>query len=144
MGVDKRIEKIIKNRDFWILAIILIFGFYSGLFKDLFNSLSFNSDETRVARLEIDDGNKKRAFEGEIISGMSVLDALTASSKVGDFEVRYALINDSTDIMDINGLAEDGISQKKWNFYLNGEKIDAALAHKIQIGPGDKILVKFE
>ena len=114
----------------------MAFGFYTGLFQDLFSS-------PPVARLEIDYGSRRRAFEGEIMSEMSVLDALLASSRGGGFEVRYVILADTTDVMKIDGLIEDGLDGH-WSFYLNGQRIETAEIHKVRVRPGDKVLVKFE
>lgn len=130
-------QKFLKNRDFWVVIAIVILGFYSGFFKDLF--LPANT-----ARLEIDYGEKRRAFEGELMFEMSVLDALIAASRGGGFEVRYAILTDATDVMKINGLTEDGLNEESWHFYLNGQRVETGQIHKIKIKPGDKILVKFE
>ena len=99
--MDKLI-KLAKNRDLWLVIIVVTFGFYTGLFQDLFSS-------PPVAHLEIDYGDRRRAFEGEILSEMSVLDALLASSRGGGFEVRYAILEGRTDVMRIDGLTEDGL-----------------------------------
>jgi len=135
-GMEHKIDKLLKNRDFWLVVIVLIFGFYSGFFQSIF--LPANT-----ARLEIDYGEKRRAFEGELLSSMSVLDALLAASRGGDFEVRYAILQDAADIMRIDGLAEDGLDGE-WVFYLNNRRLEAAEIHKVRIRAGDKILVKFE
>lgn len=115
---------------------MVAFGFYSGFFQDLFWPAN-------MARLEVDYGERRRAFEGETTPEMSVLDALLAASRGGDFEVRYAILEDAADIMRINGFTEDGLDGE-WFFYLNGRKIEAAEIHKIRIKSGDKILIKFE
>lgn len=133
--MDKLI-KLVRNRDIWLVIIVAALGFYTGLFQDIFSSSS-------LARLEIDYGESRRAFEGEIVSKMSVLDALLAASRGGNFEVRYAILKDNTDIMKINGLAEDGLDGN-WKFYLNGRKIETTKIHKVRVRPGDKVLVKFE
>ena len=136
--MDKKLKKIFKNRDFWLAIIIVVWGFSTGFFNDLFNP-------PNIARLEVDYGDAKRAFEGEIMfKEMFVLDALLASSRGGNFEVRYAIVDDQTEILKINGLVEDGLNEKSWNFYLNGQKIKSSEIHKIRIKPGDKILVRFE
>ena len=48
-------QKFLKNRDFWLVVVILVFGFYTGFFKDLFLSSS-------LGYLEIDYGKEKRVF----------------------------------------------------------------------------------
>lgn len=131
-----KVNKLLKNRDLWLVIIIVILGFYTGLFQNLFSSSS-------LARLEIDYGERRRAFQGEIMFEMSVLDALLASSRGGGFEVRYAILEGKTDVMRIDGLTEDGLDGN-WFFYLNGRRIETAEIHKVRVKPGDKVLVKFE
>ena len=141
--MDKRLLKaraLLKNRDFWIVILVVIIGSYTGFFSNLFNP----PPKPSIAYLEIDFGDKKRAFEGEITEDMSILDAVLASSRGGEIEIKYALINDHTDIFKINDHTEDGLSQKNWKFYLNGIKIDTSEIHRIKIKSGDKILVRFE
>ena len=139
-----KVEKILKSRDLWLVVLILIYGFYSGLFGGLFGFGTDRGYFSKPARIEIDYGTERRAFEGEVFSGMSVLDALLAASRGGNFEIRYALLNDATDIMGIGGLIEDGLDAKRWHFYLNDEVIEASEIHKIKLESGDKISVKFE
>ena len=133
-------KKLLKNRDFWIVILVVIIGFYTGFFSNLFNP----PPKSNTAYLEIDFGDKKRAFEGEITEDMSILDAVLASSRGGEIEVKYALINDQTNILKINDHTEDGLSRKTWTFYLNGEKIRTSEIHQVKVKPGDKILVRFE
>lgn len=139
-----KIKNTLKSRDLWLVAAILIYGFYSGLFGDLFDYMAGKRSSSETARIEIDYGGATRAFEGQAFSGMSVLDALLAASRGGGFEVRYVLLDDSTDIMKIADLAEDGLNGKSWRFYLNGEEVSAAEIHKVQIESGDNISVRFE
>jgi len=88
------------------------------------------------AVLILNDGTKKRAFAGKVIDGMTIYDALLASSFVGkfDFELKEGVLER------IDELEKDG---KKWNVYLNGKKIDQPL-DKVLIKPGDKIELKFK
>lgn len=137
---------ICKSRDFWLAILVLVYGFYSGLFSDLLNystdkEVSLNTVNT--ARIEIDYGEERRAFEGEILSDMSILDALLAASRGGSFEVRYALLGGKTDIMKIDNFTEDGLDGQ-WRFYFNQKEIPTDEIHKVKIKPGDKILAEFK
>ena len=134
---------ICKSRDFWLVILVLVYGFYSGLFGDLINYSINGPGSSSTARIEIDYGAKRRAFEGDVLSDMSVLDALLAASRGGSFEVRYALLGDQADIMKIDDFTEDGLDGQ-WHFYLNQKEIRADEIHKVKIKPGDKILAKFE
>ncbi|TSC90928.1 MAG: hypothetical protein G01um10142_178 [Parcubacteria group bacterium Gr01-1014_2] len=140
MAKKLKAKNLLKNRDFWVVIFVVVLGLSTGFFKDLFNP----STKSNTAYLEIDFGDQKRAFEGEIIQDMSILDAVLASSRGGEIEVKYALINDQTNILKINDHTEDGLSRETWTFYLNGEKIEAGEIHKIKIKSGDRILIKFE
>ena len=135
-----KVKKLLKNRDFWVVVLIIVLGLYTGFFKNLFISPA----KVNTAYLEIDFGDKKKAFEGEIVEEMSVLDAVLASGRAGELEVKYALLHDQTDIFKINGYIEDGLNEKTWSFYLNGEKIKTSEIHRIKVKSGDKILVRFE
>lgn len=134
---------IFETRDFWLIVIVLIYGFYSGLFGDLLNYSINGWGFSDTARIEIDYGSKRRAFEGEVLSDMSILEALLAASRGGGFEVRYALLGDKTDIMKIEDFTEDGLDGQ-WHFYINQKEILVNEIHKIKIKPGDKISAKFE
>jgi len=128
-------SNILKNKIFWIVVIVLALGITAGFFKGVFN----NKSEVYV---EIDFNGEKRAFEGKVINKLTILEALIASSRGGHFDVRYALINDQTDIFKINNLAENNLN--RWNFYLNEEKVNSSQIHKIIVKPGDKIYIKYE
>lgn len=133
----KTLKKVLKNRDFWVVILVLVLGFSTGFFKDLLRS-------TKTAYLEIDYGSKRRAFRGDLPYEMTILDALNVSARAGDFEVRYVIEDGRTDILGINGVKEIFDNGEKWNFYLNGRKVETAQIHKTRIKAGDKILVKLE
>lgn len=131
-----------KNLPTIILILILVaFGFWTGFFGDFFGPLF---EDKNNAFLVIDYGESRRAFKGEVTDQMTILDALIVSSMAGNFEFRYVLLNDQTDILKIDNFAEDGLNEKSWNFYLNDQKLETEQIHKIQIKERDKILVKFE
>lgn len=133
-------KALLKNRDFWIIVLILVVSIYTGFFKGLPSFLNKGDS----ARVEIDFGDKKRTFEGKVIEGMSVLDAILASSRAGKLEFQYALLNNQTNVLRIDGFAEDGLNKKTWNFYLNEEKIKKDEIHRIKIKSGDDVLIRFE
>ncbi len=130
-------RKMARNRDFWIIVLVVALGLSTGFFKDLFVSID-------TAYLEIDYGSKRRAFRGDLPYDMTILDALNAAGRAGSFEVRYVIESGETDIIGINGVKEIFSNGQKWNFYLNGKKVETAQLHEIGIKAGDKILVKLE
>lgn len=127
--------KILKNRTFWIVIIVLALGLSTGFFKGLFKP------ENKIY-VEINFNGEKRAFEGKALNDLTVLEALIASSRGGNFKVKYALLNDQVDIYKIKDLTEN--NSNKWNFYLNGKKVETSQIHKIKVKPGDKIYINYE
>ena len=67
-----------------LIALLSVTGF-------LVAYLSFNLNEHSLgtARLEIVSGGDKRAFEGEVIDGMTVFDALRASALAGNISFNF-------------------------------------------------------
>lgn len=128
-------KNLLKNRIFWIIVIILVFGFSTGFFKDLFRP------ENTYARLELNLEKERRAFEGKVEEDTTILNALIAASIGGNFEVNYVILNDETKVYKIDGVSA---GMKNLNFYLNNSKVETKEIHKIKIKPGDKILVKYE
>ena len=133
-------NSLLKNKDFWIVILVVVIGLSTGFFRNLL----IPPATANTARVEIDIGDKKRAFEGEIIEDMFILDAILASSRVGKLEFKYAIINNQLDILKIDGQAEDGLSGENWNFYLNDKKVRISEIHRIKIKSGDEILIRFE
>lgn len=133
----KKLNKLFKSRDFWVGVLIVVLGVSTGFFKDLFKPAG-------TAYLEIRNGSNRRAFRGDLPYEMTVLDALNASSQAGSFRISYAVKDGRTGIFSINGEDETSENGQKWNFYLNGRKIETAQIHKTRIKAGDKILVKLE
>jgi len=143
-GKEGKIKKVFKNRNFWLIMAVLLYGFYSGFFLDLFGYPAGREISSGMARIEIDFGDARRVFEGDVLPDMSILDALLAAAQAGGFEIRYAILDDHTDIIKINDYSEDGLNARNWRFELNGEKIGAAEIHKVKIRSGDKISARFE
>lgn len=88
------------------------------------------------AALIINYGETKRAFAGEVVEGMTILDTLVTSAKAGNFDFDYqeGILNR------VDGFEKN---EKKWNAYLNGSKVQESL-DGVLIKAGDKIELKFE
>lgn len=140
-----------NNKFIWIILIVFGVGLIGTAIRiALENSSkppSSNKQGQSVTQqgvyFEIDFGTGKRAFEGEILKDMSILDALIISSQIGNFEIGYNLSNDKLSLSMVDGLKNEGFT-KKWNFYLNGQLIDSYTIHKAKVMPGDKILLRLE
>lgn len=115
-----------------LFLIIIFSGLISG----------FNNDSRDLAHLEINIGNNRRAFEGEIIEGMTVLEAIQASALAGNIIFQYTA--DGNGRLVITSL--DGYELKKsdqpLSFFLNNKKIDSAKIHSTLINGGDTMVIK--
>lgn len=117
----------------YLSILIIIFLIVAGV---IFYSLSKPKIGPDEAVLIINNGEKKRAFAGEVIEGMTIFDALTASAKAGNFN----FVEESGILKRIDGFERNG---KKWNAYINNSRVEEIL-NKTLIKPGNKIELKFE
>ncbi|MDP2638862.1 MAG: DUF4430 domain-containing protein [Candidatus Azambacteria bacterium] len=91
------------------------------------------------ATLTIDFGdNSKRSFEGEIVDGETLFDALAQSSRAGDFSYELDENNNLSAIENFSGN-----NKKSWQYYLNGEKIGEKL-NSVKLQANDEIVVKYD
>ncbi len=91
------------------------------------------------AVLTIDFGNnKERNFEGEIIEGETLFDALNQASKVGNFSYQ---LDEKNNLAAIDSFTRN--KNKSWHWYLNDKKIDKPLG-EIILKSGDEILLQYK
>lgn len=111
--------------------------------------VSFRQDDlftenTVQASLLINFENKQRLFEGEVVSGMTMLDALNAATAAGQIKLRYVIGEDnSVEIAEINDHVNHA-ADKTFNFYLNGVRVNSENINQILIQNGDKIEIRDE
>ena len=98
------------------------------------------SQEPSHARLVLRTGADERVFEGTIVSGMTVLDALNASALAGNIPLQFS-IDEARDATVIKRLDSQSAAPRIM-FYLNDRLIDAAKIHEIPIQPQDTVVVK--
>lgn len=119
-----------------VLILILAYSFYPEVFRLRGHD---------VAYLEVNINGTRRAFEGGVVSGMTVLDALDASALAGNISFEYE-IDKKTHELKIVTL--DGYSvvktPKSATLFLNLVRVDVGTIHSIPLNPGDRILVKLE
>ncbi len=119
-------------------ALIFYFLVFSGL---LFDS-KFKNYET--AHLEISIGDHRRAFEGEVVEGMTVLEAIQASALAGNIALNYTMDkNNEPVVISLDGY-DNSKSKKILSFYVNDQKIDSKKIHLTSIADGDTIVIKSE
>ncbi|MBI2674224.1 MAG: hypothetical protein HYX22_00600 [Candidatus Yanofskybacteria bacterium] len=97
----------------------------------------------KEAALFIDFDNMQKVFAGEVVDGMTVLDALNASVTAGQLRLTYYVDGDNnTKIEEINDHAAGGDAQ--FIFYVNSRKLDQDKLNKTRIKAGDKITITLE
>lgn len=121
-----------------LAGAIFIFDRFYGKEPSAFKNVSKNE-----AALFIDFDNMKKVFAGEVVEGMTVLDALNASVAAGQIKLTYHVdISNNTKVTEINNHEANGNEQ--FTFYINSRKIDPSELNKTHIKPGDKITIKLE
>lgn len=102
----------------------------------------YNREATLI--LAFENEGKGRIFQGEVVAGMTIFDALIASSEAGQIKLDYDMDSDNKiKIETLNGYY-DILKDQYLVFYLNNGKIDRESIHTIEIKPGDTVEVRLE
>ena len=119
-----------------VLVFILVYSFDPEVFWP---------SNRQVAYLEVNDGGTRRAFEGEVLDGMTVLDALDASALAGNINFKYEIDKKSHElhIITLDGYLATKTA-KNAMLFLNLVRVDIAKIHSIPLNSGDRILIKLE
>lgn len=136
----------IKNDYILIIAAILLLILSVGVIFWV-SSNRRNNDISRPstpkiigkAVLTINFGdNKKRSFEGEIISNETLIGVLIQASRAGNFSYKF---DEKNNLAAVENFVKNG--EKSWQWYLNGKKINKPLSDII-VKDGDNIFIKYE
>ncbi|MDP1628982.1 MAG: hypothetical protein Q8L57_00010 [bacterium] len=140
-----------KSKTIGSILIILAFvlgGIYYWQFyrqpapgADVFSKISLGADEALVF-FDFGSANPQRFFAGQVVEGMTLLDALTVSAAAGNLDLEIAGNVGEEKIVKINGLI-DGRDGGSWNYYRGGAKITNTLSAQL-IRPGDRIKFVYE
>ena len=124
------------------ISTILIIVFSALIIFILFNlSLDKELGTSKTASLILNIGGNKREFQGQIISGMTILDALLVSTQAGEINLKYSLNNDNqTTIFELNN--HKIYFQDQINFYLNSKKIKTEDINKVKLDNSDIVEIK--
>ena len=138
---NKAIKKIIKifkykNRATLIGAITVL-----GLGMFIMVDLTARSD---TATLTLAFEKNKRTFEGPVVEGMTILDAITASAEAGHVKFRYFIdANGKLNIMEVDGYLAT-VNAGSPVFYSNSRKVDASDIYRVPVKKGDAIEIRLE
>lgn len=98
-------------------------------------------NNSSTARLEIELGGQKRAFEGDVVEGMTVFEAIQASALAGNILFNYSFSEDDKVIVkSIDGYEADK-AKKSLIIYLNSNLVRPEEIHTTPIKTGDTILI---
>src|SRR3989344_5253552 len=123
-----------------VVILVLIF-----ILAYSFDPEVFRLSNHRVAYLEVNDNGIRRAFEGEVVGGMTVLDALDASALAGNINFKYEIDrkNNELHIITLDGYSATKTSRDAMLF-LNLVRVDISKIHAIPLSFGDRILIRLE
>lgn len=126
-----------------LLAVVILVLIFMLAYS--FDPEVFRLSNHRVAYLEVNDNGARRAFEGEVVDGMTVLDALDASALAGNINFKYEIDKKSNElhIITLDGYSTTQIPRDAVLF-LNLVRIDISKIHAVPLSFGDRILIKLE
>lgn len=122
-------------------GFLIILGFSAVLLMVMFSLSRSNFNNAATARLEIEVGGQKRAFEGEVLKNMTVLEALQASAAAGNISFSYKLDNGRLVIERIDGYRGPVESIL---VFLNSTLVKTETINVLPVNPGDVIAVKIQ
>lgn len=116
-----------------IAQIILVAVFVGALF--VLDGLSRNH-----ATLTLQVGSQQRMFQGEVVPGMTLLDALNASALAGHIPLKFFIDqNNKTRIVSIDSYSE--VMDDKIQFFVNERLIPLEAIHTVPVNARDEIEV---
>lgn len=132
-----------KNTIFLSLIIAVVLAVLLALI-----SINFKLNRAYIGEamlyLVFENDNRGRMFRGEVVDGMTILEALHASSQAGNISFNYFIDSDGRVVIkSIDGYSADS-SKKSLVFYLNHSRIKPENIHSVVIKPGDLIKVALE
>lgn len=131
-----------KVRDSFFIGLSLV----GAIFLVSLVAVFFNSFKTKEATLLLafENNGQGRMFTGEVVSGMTILDALLVSSEAGQIKLGYHPEQDGKLVIEELDGYTAGTSGKELVFYLNKGKVSVQEINRVAIHPGDKIEVRIE
>ena len=141
----KRLRNIFINNTLVVQVIFIVAAATAILLFERFSSkeLPVGFDTSKEAALLVDFDNMRRMFAGEVVEGMTVLDALNASVAAGQIKLKYDVDDgNDTKISEIDDHTVN--SDTQFTFRINSRELDSSELNKTQIQPGDKVTITLE
>ncbi len=123
------------------LLVLLLFLDVFSLGADVFGlkrKQTISIDHVAELVVRFPDG-KTKAFSGEVVKDMTILDALAAVSQSGGLQPDYLIDGGRLKFISINGINYS--ETKPWKFVLNGRPVGIEKINTIGISGGDVIEV---
>jgi hypothetical protein len=128
------------------IIVVLAFSASALMLHEAFKPMSDGTSclalmPSDFAALTVDFGDGTiRTFRGEVVAGMTPIDALLFASKSANLDLSYSMGQKPISVTSIGG---KGAGKKgNWVFYINGAKGDDPTQYSVS--PGDEIIWKFE
>lgn len=128
---------IIKGIAILLFLVIVVLGVNQSI-----NFTASNPADGSLAKVVLNESGRKRAFEGEVIDDMTVLEAIYTSSLAGKFDFYYSLNGNKIEVIKIGeSMRESG---NRIIISLNARNIDESKIDEIKINQGDVVEIKTE
>ena len=142
----KSASLIVFSKNVFRLSNVLQVVFLGILLAVLFGLATFklmNVQRQEATLLIAFDDESQRMFQGEVVEGMTVFQALVASSRAGQIKFKYSLDSKSSVVIEeLNGYTKT--QDKKLVFYLNNSRVNTRNINSTYIKGGDKIEIRYE
>ena len=126
-------------------AVILIFSWNNSFYSDMYSYYASVPPSAGVSkpaakgRIGVDFGNgERRAFEGRLYTGMTILAALREAEQVGNFKTQT---DERGKIVGIAGVKNNG--RKNWRMYVNSIPV-SEFPGRMDIKSGDNVIFRYE
>lgn len=134
-------ETVAKNYWLWAGVFVICASFLFYFKFDLPRQRLLDQSKASLV-IYFGDGHLRK-FEGQVISNMTVLEAVNSASVGGGFDFRYALDEQGdVGLASIDKIINTG--NNSWHFYLNSNPVPISDINKVLVQPNDLLEVKYE
>lgn len=124
-----------------VVWAVLYFAYQNDFAREVSSLREYDAFGKASLLLNFGDGTMRK-FEGDIVGGMTVYDALNQSAKAGGFEVETTLEEGSVVVEAIGGIRNR--KDKIWHFYLNESFKNRTSPLNYSIRSGDVVEFRYE